>query len=93
MGPKESGFNQSETASGYAHARPDGFQARIPWQEMVKLKQRQHFCHLGDTICHPNLGYVTTKLHGTSTCFCINNAIFSNKVTFKFPVVYVCRPR
>ena len=29
--------------------------------------QRQHFCHHGDTICHPKSGYVTTKLHGTST--------------------------
>ena len=28
--------------------------------------QRQHFCHHGDTICHPKSGYVTTKLHGTS---------------------------
>ena len=24
--------------------------------------QRQHFCHHGDTICLPKLGYVTTKL-------------------------------
>ena len=22
--------------------------------------QRQHFCHHGDTICHPKSGYVTT---------------------------------
>ena len=29
--------------------------------------QRQHCCHYGDTICHPRSGYVTTKLHGTST--------------------------
>ena len=27
----------------------------------------QHFCHHGDTICHPKSCYVTTKLHGTST--------------------------
>ena len=27
--------------------------------------QIQHFCHHGDTICHPKSGYVTTKLHGT----------------------------
>ena len=43
-----------------------------------KVVQRQHFCHDGDTICHPKSGYVTTKLHGTSTCGCNNNAIFSD---------------
>ena len=32
-----------------------------------EIIQRQHFCHCGDTICHPKSGYVTTKLHGTST--------------------------
>ena len=32
--------------------------------------QMQHLCHHGDTICHPKSGYVTTKLHGTSTCGC-----------------------
>ena len=32
-----------------------------------EVLQRQHFCHHGDTICHPKSGYVTTKLHGTST--------------------------
>ena len=26
-----------------------------------EVKQRQHFCHHGDTICHPKSGYVTTK--------------------------------
>ena len=44
MGPKESGFNQSETASGYAHAHRDVFQARMmPWQEMVKLNKGSIF--------------------------------------------------
>ena len=32
-----------------------------------KIIQRQHVCHYGDTICDPISGYVTTKLHGTST--------------------------
>ena len=32
-----------------------------------EVKQRQHFYNHGDTICHPKSGYVTTKLHGTST--------------------------
>ena len=29
--------------------------------------QMQHFFHHGDTLCHQKSGYVTTKLHGTST--------------------------
>ena len=32
-----------------------------------EVKQRQHFYHHGDNICHPKSGYVTTKLHVTST--------------------------
>ena len=43
-----------------------------------KVKQRQHFYNHGDIICYPESGYVTTKLHGTSTCRCNNNAIFSD---------------
>ena len=39
-----------------------------------EVKQRQHCCHHGDKICHPKSGFVTTKLHGTSTCRCNNNA-------------------
>ena len=44
-----------------------------------EVKQRQHFYHHGDTTCHPKSGYVTTKLHGTSTRRCNNNAIFSDR--------------
>ena len=58
-----------------------------------EVKQRQDFYNHGDTICHPKSGYVTNKLHGTSTCRCNNNAIFSDRAIFKFPVVYLCRPR
>ena len=47
-----------------------------------EVKQRQHFYHHGDTICHPKSGYVTTKLHGTSTCRRNNNAIFSDRAIF-----------
>ena len=47
-----------------------------------EVKQRQHFYHHGDTICHPKSGYVTTKLHGTSTCRRNNNAIFSDRAMF-----------
>ena len=49
--------------------------------------QMQHFCHHGDTLCHPKSGYVTTKLHGTSTCGCNNNAMFSGTAIFTFPTV------
>ena len=55
--------------------------------------QRQHFCHHGYTICHPSQVYETTKLHGTSTCGCSNNAIFSSRAIFTFPIVVVCRSR
>ena len=44
-----------------------------------EVKQMQHFYHHGNTICHPKSGYVTTKLHGTSTCRCNNNEIFSER--------------
>ena len=47
--------------------------------------QRQHFCHHGDTICHPKSGHVMAKLHGTSTCGCNNNAIFPDRAMFTFP--------
>ena len=55
--------------------------------------QRQHFGHHVDTISHPESGYITTKLHGTSTCGCNNNAIFSDRAMFTFPTVGVFRPR
>ena len=41
--------------------------------------RRQHFCSHGDTICHLKSGYVTTKLHGRSTCGCNNNAMSSGR--------------
>ena len=56
------------------------------------VKQRQHFYHHGDTICHPKSGYVTTKLRGTSTCRCNNNAIFSDRAIFTFPTGAVSQP-
>ena len=58
-----------------------------------EVKQRQHFYHHGDTICHPKSGYVTTKLHGTSTCRRNNNAIFSDRAIFTFPTGAVSQPR
>ena len=44
MFPKESGFNQSDTTSVYnAHVHRDVFQARLPWEEMVKLNKGSIF--------------------------------------------------
>ena len=43
MVPKESGFNQSETTSPNAHAYRDVFQARLSWEEMVKLNKGSIF--------------------------------------------------
>ena len=36
-------------------------------------------------------GYVTTKLHGTSTCRGNNNAIFSDRTIVTFPTVAVLK--
>ena len=47
-----------------------------------ELIQMQHFVHHGDTLCHPKSGYVTTKLHGTSTCGCNNSAMFSGRAIY-----------
>ena len=49
--------------------------------------QRQYFCHHGGTNCHRKSSYVIvviTKLYGTSTCGCNNNAIFSDRTMFTF---------
>ena len=43
MVPKESGLNQSETTSYNAHTHRDVFQARLPWEEMVKLNKGSIF--------------------------------------------------
>ena len=72
-----------------ARAHCDVFQAGLPWQGMAKLFKGSIFCHHGDTICHPKAGYVTTKLHGTSTCGCNNNAMFSGRAIFTFPTAVV----
>ena len=91
MVPKESGFNQSVAASSMCARR------RYPCSPAVEsdgeVIQIQHSCQHGDTICHPKSVYVTTKLHGTSTCGCNNNAIFSDIAIFTFLTGSVCRPR
>ena len=73
------------------HTHRDVFQARLPWQEMVKLNKGSIFV-ITETQFAIQSGYVTTKLHGTSTCRCNNNAIFSDRAIFKFPAVYLCLP-
>ena len=91
MLPKENGFNQSGTAScccARTLCRFSGLPAMASDGDVIQM---QHFCHHGDTICHPKSGYVTTKLHGTSTCGCNNNAMFSGRAIFTFPTVVECR--
>ena len=90
MIPKGNGFNQSGTASCCCARTLWLFQAGLPWQGMTKLYKGSIFCHHGDTICHPKSGYLTTKLHGTSTCGCNNNAMFSGRAISRFlPSSYV----
>ena len=79
MLPKESGFNQSQTA------------CCLCMGQIVTFSQ--DFFHHGDTICHPKSSYVTTKLNRMFTCGCNNNAICSDKAIFTFPTVELCRPR
>ena len=77
---------------GVARAHGDVFSG---WPAMARdgeVLHRQNFCHHGDTICHPKSGYVTTELHGTSTCACNNNAMFSGRAIFTFHTVFVSRP-
>ena len=68
MVPKESGFNQSVAASGMCARKARRFPCSSVVARDGEFIRRQHFCHHGDTICHPKSGYVKNKLHGTSTC-------------------------
>ena len=68
----------------------DVVQAGLPWQGMAKLYKGSIFGQHGDTIAKS--GYVKTKLHGTSTCGCNNNAMFSGRAIFMFPTAVVCWP-
>ena len=88
MVPKENGFNQSDTASCCFAAHCDVFQAGLPWQAMAKLYKGSIF-----VITETQFAFqITTKLHGTSTCGCNNNAMFSGRAIFTFPTVVVCWP-
>ena len=85
MVPKESGFNQSETASGKC--------ARVVWRFPCSsatardgdVIQRQHFCHHGGTICHPKSCYVTTERYGTSTCDLFRHTNFHVSYSRRMP--------
>ena len=90
MVPKESGFNQSETIASNAHAHLGVFQARLSLKVMVKLNKGSIIV-ITETHFGIKSGYVTTKLHETSTYRCNNKAIFSDRAIFKFPVVYITR--
>ena len=76
-----------------ARADCDVFHTRLPWKVMVKLYKFSFFFHHGDIICHPASGYVTTKLHGTSTCGCNNNVIrqryFHNACRRRMPATLI----
>ena len=56
MVPKESGFNQSETASGKCALST--FLCSSAMARDGKVIERQHFCHHGGTIGHPKSSYV-----------------------------------
>ena len=63
MVPKESGFNQSETASGKCARIVCRFPCSSTMARDGVVIQRQHFRHHGGTICHPKSSYATTKLY------------------------------
>ena len=79
MVPKDGGFNQSETASGKCARVERRFQCLSATARDGDVIQRQHFFHHGCTICHARSSYITTKLYGTYTRGCNNNAIFSDR--------------
>ena len=68
-----------------AHAHRDVFQARLPWEEMVKLNKGSIFIITETQFAIQSQVMLTTKLHGTSTCRRNNNAIFSDRAIFRFP--------
>ena len=47
------------------------------------------FCHHGDTLCHPNSSYVTTKLYGTFAHGYNNNIGHAKRAIFAFLTVDV----
>ena len=61
MDLKESGFNQSVAASGMCARKAWRFPCSSAVARDGEIIQRQHFCHHGDTICHPKSGYLTAN--------------------------------
>ena len=93
MVPKESGFNQSKSLAHYARAHCDVFQARWPWQGIVKLYKGSIFVITETQIAiqsqvtqQPNY---TERLHVDATI----NAIFSDRAIFTFPTIGVFQQR
>ena len=58
MVPKDSGFNQSEMASGKCACVVRRFPCSSATARDGEVIGRQHFCHHGGTICHPKSSYV-----------------------------------
>ena len=67
MVPKESGFNLSETACGLFRAHSVTFSMLACHDKGWGNYTKAALLSLRDTICYPRSGYVTHKLHGTST--------------------------
>ena len=77
-----------------AHAHRDVFEARLPWQEMVKLNKGSIFVITETQFAiqsHVNVTKQTARnMYAVlSTCRCNNNAIFSDRAIFKFPEVNI----
>ena len=59
-----------------------------------ELIQTRYYFHHGDTICHRNSSYATTKLYETLECGCNNNTIFQNELFSRLlPSTYVAWQR
>ena len=84
MVPKESGFNQSEAASGKCAREVWRFPCLSVTARDGEVIQMQQFSHHGGTICHPKSSYVTTKLYGTYTSGCNNMRSFQNEQFSRF---------
>ena len=79
MVPKESGFNQSETASGKCSM------VKLYKGSILVITEAQFA--IQSQVMQPNC---MERIHA---CGCNNNAILSDRAIFTFPTVTVCRPR
>ena len=93
MVPKRMDSANQTRLPAVARAHCDVFQAGLPWQGMAKLYKGSIFVIMETQFAFQSqVINVTTKLHGTSTCGCNNNAMFSGRAIFTLPTVVVCRP-